>query len=99
MGMVDLEAIEDDDAREKAVKRRLESDRKKALKVREAEEKAEQREKEKLERASEKANKKGKKKVSAPVEMEGKIPVRTTSTVDKGSQLRSSTRGTKREAS
>lgn len=42
--MIDLEAIEDTEARERAVKKRLESDRKKALKVKEAEEKATQKE-------------------------------------------------------
>lgn len=74
--MVDLEAIEDEEAREKAVKKRAESDRKKAQKVKEAEEKAEQKEKDKQEKATEKAAEKaaeqgkgkGKKKSSEPGE-------------------------------
>jgi hypothetical protein len=38
--MVDLVGIEDETERAKAIKRRIEEDRKKALKVKEAEEKA-----------------------------------------------------------
>lgn len=50
--MIDLAAIEDEEAWEKAVKKRLESDRKKQQKVKEAEKKAEQKEKERLEKNS-----------------------------------------------
>lgn len=98
--MIDLDAIEDEDVWEKALNKRFESDRKKAQKVREAEEKAELKEKERLEKAAEKANKKGKKKVPAVVDMEGKTLVPANSTVDFGLQLHTvSTRGTKREYS
>lgn len=53
--IINLKAIEDDDVRDKAIKKRLESDHKKAQKVREAEEKAEHNERERLEKALEKA--------------------------------------------
>jgi sRNA-binding protein len=105
--MVDLEAIEDEEAREKAVKKRAESDRKKAQKVKEAEEKAEQKEKDKQEKASEKVAEKaaeqgkgkGKKKSSEPAKTGAKVPVATSSTVDAGSKLQSVTgRGTKRDS-
>ena len=95
--MVDLNTIEDDSAREKAVKRRLDSDRKKAQKVKEAEDKAEQKEKERLERAAEKAAKKGKKKVTTPGPEDDAVPVAAGSTVNSDSRVPSSnTRGTKR---
>ena len=95
--MLDLNAIEDESAREKAVRRRLDSDRKKAQKVKEAEEKAEHREMEKLERAAEKAAKKGKKKVTTPGVLDETIPVADASTVQSGSRIPSvATRGTKR---
>ena len=64
--MVDLIGIEDEEERAKALKRRLEEDRKKAQKVREAEQKAEQKELEKQQRAQEKTAKKGKKRVTTP---------------------------------
>ena len=64
--MVDLIGIEDETERAKALKRRIEEDRKKAQKVREAEQKAEQKELEKQQRAQEKTAKKGKKKVTTP---------------------------------
>ena len=95
--MVDLNAIEDDTARDKAVRKRLESDRKKAQKVKEAEEKAEQKEKERLERAAEKAAKKGKRKVSTPGPLDDAVPLAAGSTVHSESRVPSvSTRGTKR---
>ena len=95
--MLDLNAIEDETARDKAVRRRLESDRKKAEKVKLAEEKADQKEKERLERAAEKAARKGKRKVSTPGAEDDTVLVPAGSTVNSGSHARSdSTRGTKR---
>ena len=66
--MVDLAGIEDETERAKAIKRRIEEDRKKALKVKEAEEKAQQKELERQQKASEKPSRKGKRKVSTPGE-------------------------------
>ena len=62
--MVDLQGIEDEHERAKALSRRLEEDRKKALKVKEAEEKAAQKEMAKLHNSLEKTNKRGKKKMN-----------------------------------
>lgn len=50
--MIDLETIDNEEAREKAVNKCLESDCKKAQKVKEAEKKAERKENEILEKAS-----------------------------------------------
>lgn len=95
--MLDLNAIEDDNARDKAVRRRLESDRRKAQKVKEAEDKADQKEKDRLERAADKAAQKGKRKVSTPGAPDDTIPVPAGSAVNSGSHVRSvSTRGTRR---
>ena len=52
--MIDLQSIEDEHERAKALSRRLEEVRKKALRLKEAEEKAAQKEMEKLERSLEK---------------------------------------------
>lgn len=68
---LNFKAIEEEDARVKAVKQQLEFDRKIAEEVKEAEENVEQKE-ERLEKATKKANKKGK-KVSTAIETEGKI--------------------------
>ena len=53
--MVDLQSIEDENERAKAMKRRIEEDRKKALRVKEAEERADQKEREKLQKSLEKS--------------------------------------------
>ena len=65
--MIDLQGIEDEHERAKALSRRLEADRKKALRVKELEEKAAAREMEKLQRSSEKTTMKGKRKMNPPV--------------------------------
>jgi len=98
--MVDLAGIEDETERAKAIKRRIEEDRKKALKVKEAEEKAQQKELERQQKASEKkASRKGKRKVSTPGEDQGKSPQAPSPTRDSGSQVRTiSTRGTRRDS-
>jgi hypothetical protein len=46
------------------MKRRIEEDRKKALRVKEAEERVDQKEREKLQKSLEKSNKKGKRKMN-----------------------------------
>lgn len=86
--MVDLDGIEDKEAREKAMKKRLESDKKKAQKVKDAEEKAEQREREKQERAAEKGKTKGKRKVGDAANSGSKSPLPTSSPVDSTSRPR-----------
>lgn len=80
--MVDLEAIQDKEAREKAIRKRLQSNRKKAQKVKEAKEKAEQKEEETLDKATDKTTWKGKKKIPELVTMEGKSSVNAASIVD-----------------
>jgi hypothetical protein len=98
--MEDLKGIQDDNDRAKALKRRIEEDRKKALKVKEAEEKAHLKELERQEKATAKSTKKGKKKVATPREVEIITLVQPSPTVDSGSQIRSvSARGTKRDTS
>ena len=97
--MVDLQCIEDEHERAKALSRRLEEDRKKSLRVKEAEEKAAQKEMEKLQRSLEKTNMKGKKKIHPHSEPEGKIIVSPTPTNDSGSQAPTFSRGTKRDSS
>ena len=97
--MVDLRGIEDENERAKALSRRIEEDRKKALRVKEAEEKAAQKEMEKLQRSLEKTNMKGKKKVNPHSEPEGKSLVYPTPTNDSGSQAPTFSRGTKRDSS
>jgi hypothetical protein len=54
--MVDLQGIEDENDRAKALSRCLKEDRKKALRVKEAEEKATQKEMEKLQKSLENTN-------------------------------------------
>ena len=98
--MQDLKGIEDDNERAKALKRRIEEDRKKALKVKEAEEKAQLRELERQQKAAGKSAKKGKKKVTTPVEVEMMNHVQPSPTVDSNSQIPTiSARGTKRDTS
>ena len=104
--MLELVGIEDDETYKKAVKRRAESDRKKAQKVKEATEKVEKREKERLEKAAQnvianavdKGKGKGKtnNKLSNPRKENGKERIGASSTVDAGSQLESS-RGQRRK--
>lgn len=88
VAMVDLDAIEDKEARDKAVKKRLESDKKKAQKVKEAEEKKELREKERLERAGDKGKSKGKRKVGNAAISDSKSPLPNPSPVDSSSRPR-----------
>ena len=97
--MVDLQGIEDHNERAKAMKRRLEEDRKKALKVKEAEERADQREKENIQKSVEKSIKKGKKKMNPPPEPDGKSPVAPSPTYESGSHAPTFSRGTKRDSS
>jgi hypothetical protein len=98
--MEDLKGIQDDNDRAKALKKRIEEDRKKTLKVKEAEEKAHLKELERQEKAAAKSTKKCKKKVATPGEVEIITPVQPSPTVDSGSQIRSvSARGTKRDTS
>jgi hypothetical protein len=97
--MVDLEGIEDKNERAKALSRRLEEDRKKALKVKEVEEKAVQKEMEKLQKSLEKTNMRGKKKMHPHSEPECKSLVSPTPTNDSGSQAPTLSRGTKRDSS
>ena len=98
--MEDLKGIQDDNDRAKAFKKRIEEDRKKTLKVKEAEEKAHLKELERQQKATAKSAKKDKKKVTTPVEVEMISHVQPSPTVDSGSQIRSvSARGTKRDTS
>ena len=92
--------IVDDNNRAKALKRRIEGDRKKAFKVKEAEENAHLKELEKQQKTIAKSTKKGKKNVTTPGEVEMITHVQPSPTVDSGSQIRSvSARGTKRDTS
>jgi hypothetical protein len=61
--MLDLQCIEDENERAKAMKRRIKEDRKKTLRVKEAEERADDREREKLQKSLEDSTKKGKRKM------------------------------------
>ena len=97
--MVDLQGIEDENERAKAMKRRIEEDRKKALRVKEAEERADQKEREKLQKSLEKSTKKGKKRMNPPLEPEGKSPVAPSPTYESGSHAPTFSRGTKRDSS
>jgi hypothetical protein len=89
--MQDLLGIEDEAERAKALKRRVEEDRRKAQKIKEAEEKALQREEEKQQKAAEKSSKKGKRKVKSPGGDVVKSPISNS-----GSQAPPNSRGTKR---
>ena len=73
--MVDLQCIEDEKERAKAMKRRIEEDRKKALRVKEAEERADQKEKEKLQKSLEMSTKKGKKKMNPLRSQKERVPL------------------------
>jgi hypothetical protein len=97
--MVDLQAIEDEQERAKALSRRLEEDRKKALRVKEAEEKAAQKELERIQKSLEKTNMRGKKNLNPPSEPKIKSFFSPTRTNDSGSQAPTISRGTKRDSS
>ena len=97
--MLDLQCIEDENERAKAMKRRIEEDRKKALRVKEAEERADQKEREKQQKSLEKSTKKGRKKMNPPPEPEGKSPVAPSPTYESGSHAPTFSRGTKRDSS
>jgi hypothetical protein len=97
--MLDLQAIKDENERAKAMKRHIEEDRKKALRVKEAEERADQKEREKLQKSLEKSSKKGKRKMNPPPEPEGKSPVAPSLTYELGSHAPTFSRGTKRDSS
>ncbi len=96
--MIDLQGIEDEHERAKALSRRLEEDRKKSLRVKELEEKAAARDMEKLQRSSEKTTIKGKRKMNPPSELEGKSPPALSPTCDTGSNAPTQSRGTKRDS-
>ena len=96
--MIDLQAIEDEHERAKALSRRLEEDRKKSLRVKELEEKTAVREMEKLQRSLEKTTMKGKRKMNPPPEPEGKSPPPLSPTCDSGSNAPTQSRGTKRDS-
>jgi len=98
-GMEDLDAIEDDTERSKAVKKRLDSDRKKSQKVKEAHERAQLKEQDRLARLSEKSSRRSKRK-STPVETQGNISLNKSPTIDSVTQGHSmQTRGTKKASS
>jgi hypothetical protein len=97
--MLDLQRIEDENERAKAMKRRIEEDRKKALRVKEAEERADQKEREKLQKSLERSTKKGRKKMNPPTEPEGKSPIAPSPTYESGSHAPTFSRGTKRDSS
>ena len=73
--MLDLQSIEDENERAKAMKRRIEEDRKKAQRVKETEEKTDQKEREKLHRSLEKSTEKGKSKMDPPKSQKMRVPL------------------------
>jgi len=98
-GMEDLDAIEDDTERSKALKKRLDSDRKKSQRLKEAQDKAELKEQERLARLSEKGSRKSRRRAT-PVETQGTVSLNKSPTVDSGTPCHSmQTRGTKRASS
>ena len=72
--MVDLQGIEYENERAKALKRQIKEDRKKTLKVKEAEERADQKEREKVLKSLEKSTKKGIKNMNPLQSQEVKVP-------------------------
>ena len=96
--MVDLQGIEDEHERAKALSRRLEEDRKKLLRVKELEEKAAARDMEKLQKSLEKTTMKGKRKMIPLSESEGKSPPVLSPTCDSGTNTPTQSRGTKRDS-
>jgi hypothetical protein len=97
--MLDLQGIQDENERAKALKRRIEEDGKKTLKVKEVEERAEQKKREKLEKSLEKSTKKDKKKMDPTQDPEGKSPIVPSPTYESGSHAPTLSRGTKRDSS
>ena len=97
--MVDLQGIEDEHERAKALSRRLEEDRKNELRVKDLEEKAAHREMEKLQKSLEKSSMKRKKKMNPPSDPEGKSPTAPSRTCDSGSNAQIQSKGTKRDSS
>ena len=97
--MLDLQGIEDENERAKAMKRRIDEDIKKSMRVKEAEQRADQKKREKLQRSLEKSNKKGKRKMYPPLDAEGKSPVAPSPTYESGSHATTFSRGTKRDSS
>ena len=97
--MLDLQGIEDENERARAIKRRIEDDRKKTIRVKEVEERADQKEREKLDKSLEKSTKKDKRKMNPPPEPEGKSPVAPSPTNECGSHVPTFSRGTKRDSS
>ena len=93
--MVDLQGIEDEHERAKAISRRLEEDRKKSLRVKELEEKMAARDMEKLQKSLEKTTMKGKRKMIPLSESEGKSPPVLSPTCDSGTNTPTQSRGTK----
>jgi hypothetical protein len=91
--MDDLKGIENDNERAKALRRRIEEDRKKALKVKEAEEKAHLKELERQQKTAAKSTKKYKKKMTTPGEVEVRSHVQRSPTVDSGSRFTQFQRG------
>jgi hypothetical protein len=96
--MVDLQGIKDENKRAKTMKRRFEEDRKKALRVKEVEERADQKEREKVQKSLEKSIKNGK-KMNPPPELEGKTSVAPNPTYESGSHAPTFSRGTKHNSS
>ena len=97
--MMDLQCIADENERAKAMKRRIKEDQKKALRVKEAEEKTDQKEREKVQKSLKKSTKKGIKFINPLPEPEGKSPVAPSPTYEFGSHAPTFSRGTKRNFS
>ena len=97
--MVDLLGIEDKHKRAKAILRHLEENKKKTLKMKEAEEKAVQKEMAKLHNSLDKTNKRGKKMMNPPSEPEYKSPPEPSPTYDSRSHAQTQSKGTKRDSS
>ena len=94
------EDMDDLNERAKALKRRIEEDRKKALKVKETEEKTHPKELERQQKVAAKSTKKCKKKVTTPRGVEVRSHVQPSTTVDSNSQIPTvSAKGTKRDIS
>jgi len=96
--MEDLNAIDDEAARSKALQKRLESDRRKSQKLKEAQEKAELKEQERLVKLNEKSSKKAKRKAT-PLETEGNVSLNKSPTVDSATQGHSMQTRSARKAS
>jgi hypothetical protein len=64
--MIDLQGIEDEQERAKAMKRQLEEDQKKALRVKEVEERGDKKKRKKVQKSVKKSSRKGKRKMNPP---------------------------------